>query len=625
MVREGALLGTTATMSTPHPLWLLRLAAVTLTIAAVPVPVFGSSSNVVAATPPVDAPPVSLIGDSTMAGMAWNSSTGNDPRDIVGNSYRLAFDAESCRRLVVGSCRGRLGSVPISVLPLMRTTLNGRLGEAMVVMAGYDDASITNAADQVMAEAEAQGVTRVFWLTYRTNTAYVLPGGLPAQFLYTSHNNELAAAAKRHPTLRILDWDGFTVGRGSWFAGDGIHLNLDGAIGLATFIKTALDAEPAIGRCRNANALTGTTDAGTAPATLPTEASGFVAQAPKRVLDTRDPAQGGSAGMLGAGRTVTIDLGQSVPADADAAVLSVTATGSCVAGYLTVFACGARPPTSNLNYEVGRTTAGLAITPMANGRVCVFASNATDVIVDVMGAFTPNGDRFHPMTPTRWIDTRGGTVQLGEITGARAAPTQTQLMMRGQGAIPADATAVWLNLTVADPTSSTVLTAYPGPCGTPPLSSNVNARPQRSTASSVLVGVGADGSICVLTYSGSSHIVVDVAGWFGPGAGGLAYRAREPVRLLDTRLGGGLPTTTEIPVHVDSVSALNVVAVDSTALGYVTVRPCGSALVSSLINTTPNEDAANLIAVGGDAGGNVCVRSNIKSHLVVDQVATFAP
>ena len=141
----------------------------------------------------------------------------------------------------------------------------------------------------------------------------------------------------------------------------------------------------------------------------------------------------------------------------------------------------------------------------------------------------------------------------------------------------------------------------------------------------MLVGVGADGSICVLTYSGSSHIVVDVAGWFGPGAGGLAYRAREPVRLLDTRLGGGLPTTTEIPVHVDSVSALNVVAVDSTALGYVTVRPCGSALVSSLINTTPNEDAANLIAVGGDAGGNVCVRSNIKSHLVVDQVATFAP
>jgi hypothetical protein len=610
-------------MSKPHRLWWLRLAAVTVTIACLPV--VGSTSNVAAATPPADAPPVSLIGDSTMAGMAWNSTTGNDPRDIVGNSYRLTFDAESCRRLVIGSCRGRFGYVPLSALPLMRTTLNGRLGEALVVMAGYDDASITNAVDQVMAEAEAQGVTRVFWLTYRTNTAYVLPGGLPAQFLYSSHNNELASAALRHPSLRILDWDSFTANRGNWFAGDGIHLNIDGAIGLATFIKAALDAEPAIGRCRNANALTGTTDTGTAPAAVPTNASGFIAQAPKRVLDTRDPAQGGASGMLGAGRTVVIDLGQIVAANADAAVLSVTATGSCVAGYLTVFACGARPATSNLNYEVGRTTAGLAITPLANGLACIFASNATDVIVDVMGAFTPDGDRFHPMTPTRWIDTRGATVQLGEITGVRAAPTQTQLMMRGQGGIPAAATAVWLNLTVADPTSPTVLTAYPGPCGTPPLSSNVNARAQRSTASSVLVGVGADGSICVLTYAGSSHIVVDVAGWFGPGPGGLAYRAGQPVRLLDTRLNGGLPTNAEIPVHVDAVAALNVVAVDSAALGYVTVQPCSAALVSSLINTTPNEDTANLIAVGGDPAGNVCVRSNIKSHLVVDQVGTFAP
>ncbi len=616
-------MGTTATMSKPHPLRLLRIAVVTVTIACLPV--IGSSSTVAAATPPADAPPVSLIGDSTMAGMAWNSTTGNDPRNIVGNSYRLTFDAESCRRLVVGSCRGRFGYAPMSVLPLMRTALSGRLGEALVVMAGYDDASITNAVDQVMAEAEAQGVTRVFWLTYRTNTAYVLPGGIPAQFLYSSHNNELASAALRHPSLRILDWDGFTANRGNWFAGDGIHLNIDGAIGLATFIKAALDAEPAIGRCRNANALTGTTDTGTVPATLPTEASGFVAQAPRRVLDTRDPAQGGASGMLGAGRTVAIDLSQIVPANADAAVLSVAANGSCVAGYLTVFACGARPATSNLNYEVGRTTAGLAITPMANGRACIFASNATDVIVDVMGAFTPDGGRFHPMTPTRWIDTRGATVQLAEITGVRAAPTQTQLMMRGQGGIPAEATSVWLNLTVADPTSPTVLTAYPGPCGTPPLSSNVNARPLRSTASSVLVGIGTDGSICVLTYTGSSHIVVDIAGWFGPGPGGLAYRAGQPVRLLDTRLNGGLATSAEIPVHVDSVSALNIVAVDSTALGYVTVRPCSSAVVSSLINTTPNEDTANLTAVGGDSSGNVCVRSNIKSHLVVDQVATFAP
>src|SRR3954465_2979266 len=146
-------------------------------------PLFTPVEVVVAAAPPVDAPPVSLIGDSTMAGMAWNSTTGDDPRDIVGKSYRLTFDAESCRRLVQAGCRGRCGLGPLSVLPLMKSTLAGRLGEAMVVMAGYDDASIASAVDQVMAEAESQGVSHVLWLTYRTNTAYVLPGGIEAATL----------------------------------------------------------------------------------------------------------------------------------------------------------------------------------------------------------------------------------------------------------------------------------------------------------------------------------------------------------------------------------------------------------------------------------------------------------
>lgn len=610
--------------SSPGPRrWSVRLAVATVVFAA-SLPAINSTHIAVAANPPPDAPPVSLIGDSTMAGMAWTSTTGDDPRDIVGKAYRLTFDAESCRRIVVDSCRGRFGTSPISVLPLMKTTLNGRLGEAMVIMAGYDDSSIANAVDLVMAEAAAQRVTRVLWLTYRTNTAYVLPGGLPARNLYESHNSELASAAQRHSSLRVLDWDAFTVNQSSWFASDGIHLSVAGAIGLGNFIKNALDAQP-IGRCRASNALTGAVDGGTTTTSPASQPTGFVPLVPRRVLDTRDPLLGGTAGMLGAGRTVSIDVSQIVPDDSAAAVLSVTATASCVAGYLTVFACGARPPTSNINYEVGRTTAGVAIAPVVNGRVCIFGSNPTDVVVDVMGAFTPNGDRFHPMSPTRWIDTRGGTVQLGQITGARAAPSQTQLSMRGQGGIPADATAVWLNLTVADPTTATVLTAYPGPCGTPPLSSNVNARPLRSTASSVLVGIGSDGSICVLTYVGSSHIVVDVAGWFGPGGGGLSYRPTNPVRLLDTRLNGGQPTAADIPVHVNEVSVLNAVAVDSTALGYVIVRPCGSPLVTSLINTTPAEDTANLIAVGGGTAGNVCVQSNVRSHLVVDQVATFAP
>jgi hypothetical protein len=70
---------------------------------------------------------------------------------------------------------------------------------------------------------------------------------------------------------------------------------------------------------------------------------------------------------------------------------------------------------------------------------------------------------------------------------------------------------------------------------------------------------------------------------------------------------------------------LNVAAVDSSALGYVTIRPCGSPLLTSIVNTVTGEDTANLTAVGGDGSGNVCVRSNVLSHLVVDELAVFAP
>jgi hypothetical protein len=216
-------------------------------------------------------------------------------------------------------------------------------------------------------------------------------------------------------------------------------------------------------------------------------------------------------------------------------------------------------------------------------------------------------------------------VQLPEITGERSAPTETQLTMRGQGGIPAGATAVWANLTIADPGSSTVLGAYPGPCGKPPLASNVNARPQHSTASSILVGLGPDGSICVRSFAGRSQIVVDVAGWFGPGADGLVYRAQTPVRLLDTRSNEGNPTTSEQPVPLSAVSVLNVAAADSSGLGFVTVRPCGSTLISSLVNTSPRENTANITAVGAGSNGSVCARASITSHLVVDQIATFVP
>lgn len=593
---------------------------------------------------------VTLLGDSTMAAMQWyqyddddvDTLANNDIREIVSERYSLNFSAESCRRLVVASCTGRFGTRPVSLLPYMQTTLAGRLGDALVVMAGYDDASITNAVDEVMAEAELQGVAAVLWLTYRTGTSYVLPGGQSARDLYQSHNAELQSAATRHPRLRLLDWNAYSAGQpASWFASDGIHLNPVGAVGLARYITAALDANPIVVRCSAASPHTGAVAEGATATVAPAAVrSGFVPTEPRRVLDTRAAAgANGSgntgsgnvgsgnvgAGNVGAGRVVTLDLGDVLPGDATEAVLSVTAVDSCRAGYLTVFACGARPPTSTMNFEVSRTTAGMAITELTDRTACVFASSATDLVVDVIGAFSPSGQAFHPMTPTRWVDTRGGAAVKSELIGERSTSAETEVAVAGAGGVPANATAVWINLTIADPSGSTVLLASPGPCTAAPTASTVNANSSRNTASSALVGLGPNGSICVHTLTGRSQLVLDVAGWFGPGAGGLMFTPQAATRLIDTRTKSPTPSTDEVSTPLGAVSVLNAVAVEGTGPGYVSVRPCGSQQTSSLINTTANQDTANITAVAPGANGSVCVQASRPAHLVVDLVGAFIP
>jgi hypothetical protein len=196
------------------------------------------------------------------------------------------------------------------------------------------------------------------------------------------------------------------------------------------------------------------------------------------------------------------------------------------------------------------------------------------------------------------------------------------VQIAGVAGVPVGATAAWINLTVADPTLPTVLTAYPGPCSVAPTASTVNARSARSAAASAIVGLGPDGSICVHTIAGSSGIVVDVAGWFGPGTG-LRFRPHAPTRLLDTRLTSPSAPAGTVTFALGSTAVLNVTAAESAALGYLTVRPCGSVQTSSLVNTAARENTANLTAVGPGANGTVCISPYSPTHIVVDAFGDF--
>jgi hypothetical protein len=570
---------------------------------------------------PPGAPRVTLMGDSTL--MAMEVYPNDD--EMIAADYDVYLEVGNCRRLVRPSCAGPGRTPTPSALPTMQNEAKGRLGQVLVMMAGYDDFhDITPDIDAIMTEATQQGVGEVLWLTFRESPTYFLPTGEVGAPIYAQHNVRLRAAAQRWPSITVLDWNAHSIDHPEWFASDGIHLRPAGSVQLATFIKAALDARP-LARCDARNALTGTPDVVEPVSAVAAEPAGFIGVTPARVLDTRLAELGGAAGMLGAGRTVEVPVAAVVPAGSVAAVVSVTAVEPCATGYLTVFPCGPLPHTSNVNYAARRNTAGLVISMLGEEGLCVHSSVATDLIVDVLGGFVPGGAGFHPIEPARWIDTRGGPVEVPSVRGPLVAGSAIDVPVRGRGAVPGDADAVMVNVTVAGATGDTVISLQPGPCAGTPATSALNVSPGRDGASSAIVALGPDGTMCATAFSGGGHLIVDVSGWFGDG--GLRLRASTPERLVDTRRNGGaaIAAGASVPVPLAQASMLSVAMVDAAGPGWASVKPCGVTSTSSLLNTVPGEPMANATAVAPGSGGAICVSPSTAAHFVVDRTGTFVP
>ena len=125
--------------------------------------------------------------------------------------------------------------------------------------------------------------------------------------------------------------------------------------------------------------------------------SGFVGLAPARLLESRSDgwtADGLSngVGLRGAGSvTEVVVAGRGgVAVDAGAVSLNVTVVGALGSGYATVYPCGGVVPgASNLNFVAGQTVPNAVISKVGvGGKVCVYTSGATHLIVDVNGSFS---------------------------------------------------------------------------------------------------------------------------------------------------------------------------------------------------------------------------------------------
>jgi hypothetical protein len=255
------------------------------------------------------------------------------------------------------------------------------------------------------------------------------------------------------------------------------------------------------------------------------------------------------------------------------------------------------------------------------------------------GSITSYG-YYHPVTPARIRDTRdppgikvgaGGEITV-DVTGIGGVPTT-------------GVTAVVVNVAVDQPTASSYLTVYPS--GQPrPSTTNLNFGAGQTIGNQATVGVGSDGNIRVYNLSGQTHVIIDVAGWYGAPNGGSRYNSLTPKRILDTRNGIGAPTrmigsSTSITVDVTDTYASGVpasgvtavvlhVAVDQpTSQSHLTVYPAGAPRPnSSNLNFLAGTTVSNLVIVkvgsAGAADGKVNVRNDVGStHVIFDVVGWY--
>ncbi|KQY42827.1 hypothetical protein ASD18_17715 [Cellulomonas sp. Root137] len=258
--------------------------------------------------------------------------------------------------------------------------------------------------------------------------------------------------------------------------------------------------------------------------------AGIVTQASRRLVDTRaGSAHVGTVNGPVAPRTVqTVQVTgvAGVPADASAVILNATVTGATAQGNLRVFPAGqAVPNASVVNFAAGKDKANATIVDLpASGKVSFYSdttasvgTSPVQVILDVTG-YVVGDTTYSALTPTRVLDTRPGTGHLGTIAGALQARTVYQVHLPGTGGIPADASAVVLNVTAIGPSALGNLRVYPNATGstTPPTASTINYVPGRDVPNLVVVALPDDGIVNLysdMSPGGTVHVAADVVGY----------------------------------------------------------------------------------------------------------------
>jgi hypothetical protein len=250
----------------------------------------------------------------------------------------------------------------------------------------------------------------------------------------------------------------------------------------------------------------------------------LVSITPSRVFDTRpgEPAAG-PKGLVQGGAAIDVQIageGGLPTTGMSSVVMNLTATETVADGFVTAYPTNVpRPTASVLNTSPqGPAVANLVIVPLGpDGKVRLYTSSTTHLLADVMGFFTNSAapvstdGLFVPLAPNRVFDSRLEEVAPGPkgFVGARSS---VDFVAAGVGGVPANAAAVYFNITATQSAGPNFVTGWP--TGLPrPLASSLNLETGDTRPNASILAPRTNDKVSLYTLAGA-HLLADVFGYY---------------------------------------------------------------------------------------------------------------